>query len=235
MAVQIATYALPHQNFYWEYLIMVILLQSQGTLYFFAYFRRHIIRETWLTFLFPNAAASTRASLSIVDNSSGILENDPKAKLCYRACACLCCISAPVDVNSKSTRKTIDTSTNSNFNSNSNKISDALRIEEALVSSGYLASEAGSVVSNRGHEAFVSSITSGKSVDGILGGYGSLQPKYRQHSDESSERSISTGTSGTNSRLHSTNSDRQNPLHIQNNGVIQMSPNGTTILGLEDL
>ena len=294
ICVQIVTYAMPHTNMYWAYLIMVILLQSQGTLYFMAYFRRHIVRETWLTFLFPNAAASTRASLSVVNNSynttssAGVgigphtldtnIDIDPKTKVCYRICACLLCIDIHTSnglhthKNNNHNKHNTGTGFGSGFGTGSGsgrtitRISDSLRIDEALIPSGYLVSEAGSLASNRGtgndifmnnnynnHNTGNTTSTNNGHINGhiILGGDGRTDTD-NYYSNQDSESEFSTGTgigtvtgtgtgAGTGDSLgYSRNSDSNSHNHSNNHSHnhsshSHMSPNGTTVLGLEDL
>ena len=54
MAIQIITYENPTDNLFYAYLILVIVLQSQGIYYFMAYFTRFEVRESWCALLFPN-------------------------------------------------------------------------------------------------------------------------------------------------------------------------------------
>ena len=54
ICIQIVTYLYPHQNLFGAYILLVILLQSQGTFYFCAYFCRSTVREVWCRELFPD-------------------------------------------------------------------------------------------------------------------------------------------------------------------------------------
>ena len=54
MVIQIVTYRQPNDNLFVAYMILVIALQSQGFLYFIAYFNRFAVRESWCALFFPN-------------------------------------------------------------------------------------------------------------------------------------------------------------------------------------